>query len=733
MKLGKEDKIFLIANGSFLAFCSIALAWHLNLKVGKSGNAKAVGKLTYKRYEVQRKYEERLIWEDIAADSPVYVHDSILTKDQSDATLTMEGGMTFQLVSNSMVVIESLKEKTALRLKSGKINIGSLQSDQSGKNEEITLLTESGQTINVAKGTNASLAITEDGSSHMSVNNGKISIQSEDGKVQSISKGENLSVGKDKKIKIKKVNIDLNSPANGKIWVSAGGNLDISLDWKTSGEYKRGRILVANNVSFKEARRYEISHDKNQLTVSLGAGSWYWKVETETDTDTFVSGINNFEIFHEKPPVLIMPVQNSKIEYYGDLPLVNLAWRSSRECMGVNVNISNQQNMKGTYNENIATSLSSINMKLPADGVYYWSVTCNYGGNIENTVVPEIRSFALVKLKTPPSPVPITAENQRYYIMHILNQNAILSWYPSSGVQNYTVRIYSRDKKEIAKLFPERNTLSLPDIITLGSYYWSVSANYDNGMSSKESALRAVHIVVMEQVELFKPDNNHHIGVFFDNRKQSMNFFWKKLPVDLEYKFYLARDEKFQNKITSEIVYGNIYTLKELPDNGDYYWKVEAYDKISGHTGDHRIEKTRKPLSASEVRKITLEKTLQPARLVFPVGNRELTGEDLFNMRFTWNQVPGANRYLFRIYNKTGDSSAEMLLEKTVAGNFFVLDNLAIMKNGQMVWEVVPQIVINDKVILVGINAMERFRVNGVILSRPQIIPPKPEIFTTIQ
>ena len=92
-------------------------------------NEEAAGTLSYKRHTVQRRFENRLVWNTLPRESPVYNGDLIRTAELSDALIAF-GSDTLSLSENTLVHIRFDKQTgTSIELLGGSVNLHS----QSGR------------------------------------------------------------------------------------------------------------------------------------------------------------------------------------------------------------------------------------------------------------------------------------------------------------------------------------------------------------------------------------------------------------------------------------------------------------------------------------------------------------------------------------------------------------------------------------------------------------------------
>ncbi len=721
MTFSRTDFIFLTTNALLLALCVSVLSWHMNLKIERSGDVEPVGVLTFKRFEVLRKYQERVVWEDIETQSPVYPLDSILTKENSDARLELNNGIVFDLAPNSMVVLENFKNKTALKLKTGKVN-----SAGAAGSESAFILTELGQAIDISNA-EASMTISEEGALSMAVNSGAVMIETETGEKQAVEQGENLSIDKEANIKIEKINVNIVEPADGHVIIMGEASTNMRLQWEAPEAIPDARLVLSNTATFEKKRELNVTGE-DSIVITARPGTYFWKVTGAGENRQFASPTAAVNVVQDTPPLLISPVANQTIEYLVELPLVTLNWRNSKLCQMSRVRISNSADFSGSYNQNIVTPMVSMNVKVPEAGTYYWSIECNYGqAGIVNTIKYPVRSFDVVKVSTAKPPVLITPNGAELYMNKVEEGDAKLSWNAIREADRYLVSIYKdRNKNElVTSLETTKNVFSIPENLGLETFYWTVTGVMETGDKTRESEVSFVKVVPMEEITLIEPTQNFVAGVYVDTRrKQELEFVWNRLKGSFQYKLEIASDPGFDSIVRTLYVNTNSAGLSDFPDNGVYHWRVSAYDVTD--------TKREKKLTASKQRSFELKKSLITPKIEYPRPGALVKGDDLVKMRFRWEESPGANQYVFKIYRKKADS-AEILVSELLRNNFYDLTSVTSFSDGSFIWEVMPQFVEDGNVQLTGQSSFATMRVTGLTLPKPEILPGRPDIILSIQ
>lgn len=728
MILTKNDKLFLLTNFALTGLVAATLAWHMSLKIEYSGDQKPVGFVKAKRLEVLRKYETRVVWEEIETDAPLYPFDSILTKENADVTLKLNNGIEFELSPNSMVVLENFKEQAALKVRSGKINT---KSEGDGT---AFILTEQGQAIDVSNA-DATMSVSEEGGLDMSVNAGAVEIQTEDGTTESVAEGEKLTIDKEAKIKKSKINVKLELPADGTVEVTAKPKKLVSFSWSSATPINKTTLKLSQNPNFAKSGSIKVN-GKTSTTATLSPGTWYWKIQgTDKEGSPFESTTSVVRIIQDSPPKLILPRQNMKITYTRELPLVNFAWRKSKLCSITTMSVAYDKEFKNLAQKDFVSDTNRVNLKFDKPGTYYWKVGCNYGNAIKSSSKPIIRSFTIAKTDVPSAPSMITPSGTEFYISKVKNSEALLSWRALPDAKSYLVRIFSDrgQKNLIHEANVGRNVLTLPqETAKKGAYYWTIRAVISKDLLSKESKVRQFRVTSLSQVALYSPSKGHQQGLSFDEKKiESLRFTWERLRGNFYYVLTISSDRSHANTWKQFGTTNNSYTLRELPKAGKFFWKVTVYDRLP-EAKEKTAYKNETPIVVSKSRSMNFTESLGSTIAQFPKDKSQVKGEKLIKMKFKWKKVSGANQYIFKLYYKSGDK-ARLLLTKTTSNTTFSLSDVSRYNDGTFIWEITPVRTKNNKVVLTGQNMMSEFDVKGLTLPKPEILPEQPDMIISIQ
>jgi hypothetical protein len=128
----RSRKTLNAADGAVIVFCllgaffSFWFFWRdLNRAINR--NQAPVGTITFKKGGAQRRLGDRVLWDRLRRESPVYAGDFIRTAELSDATVSFSNReQRFSLSENSLIQIRTEGGRTVIDLASGDISVESL-------------------------------------------------------------------------------------------------------------------------------------------------------------------------------------------------------------------------------------------------------------------------------------------------------------------------------------------------------------------------------------------------------------------------------------------------------------------------------------------------------------------------------------------------------------------------------------------------------------------------------
>ena len=612
-------------------------------------NEEPIATITFKYKTAQRKFMDRLVWDRLRQESPVYNGDTIHTAALSEAIIWFKDGNVMELSQNTMAqVFISESDTLTADLQSGDIYLDSSQADSgitlSSSGVEVTL--EKGSSLNASQGSDAGLSLQ--------VVKGIASVGGE----KSISEGETVSVDGHE---AKEASISVMFPRkNSKILYHTDGEEKVLFNWSVSNQQDGDSLIleIAQDKDFLEVIKHVSVNDISSLNVSLKAGTYYWRIFVKDGP----AATGRFQILQSLPPTLIAPVQDYEYSYRSKNPAVRLIWSESAYATAYNLQIADNPDFKNPVVEQRSASTSSIISSL-SRGKWYWRVTPYYTINKIGFRSPsQTGSFTVEKKNSLGRPVVFVPGKNAYVNSGVEGESSEIafSWKLEHEASSYNIRISSSESlsspivdRTVGENYFRINALD--NGLREGKYFWGVTQTDSEGNVSQVSEIRPFFVIKgnLEQ-HTIEPNNGFRISqaLLPDTR-----FTWKKnLTEEFETEFQVSSDEGFNSILRTESTQNLNARISNLPV-GTYYWRIKSFNANSG------MEMVTAP------KQFFIVPNLPKARLIAPV--ERAVARETVPYEFKWNPVEGADFYKLSIFSA---SDGQLIHEDNIYGNSCKID-----------------------------------------------------------
>jgi len=280
----KPERRSRIADVLVVVFCVSGAAFSLNLfrldlfQSIASQNKKPMGAVTVKYNNVQRRFSDRVLWDRLTVDSPVYLGDLIRVAEYSAATLNINDGI-IDINENSLIRIRTSSDgenRVVIDMSSGSLSITGSDAADSGGATGVALSVK-GRVIAPAAGATLSASAGESGMT-LQVNKGSVIIKEEDGQSRSMEAGEALILDtKGVEMAAPAAVVTLPRP-NARFIKDSAEPLNIRFVWNAINIDPKQplRLDIASGPNF--SRIVQTAEGIDFSNVALGAGTWYWRL-----------------------------------------------------------------------------------------------------------------------------------------------------------------------------------------------------------------------------------------------------------------------------------------------------------------------------------------------------------------------------------------------------------------------------------------------------------------------
>jgi hypothetical protein len=252
----------------FGAFFSFWFFWK-DLNRALNRNQEPAGTITFKKGGAQRRLGDRVLWDRLRQESPVYDGDFIRTAELSDATVTFkEGTKKFSLSENSLIQIRTVEGRTVVDLASGDIRM-----ENSGP--DVLVLLSGGKQVELL-GT-MKVRAGEDGSFELAVLEGQAVISAGEERIVQET-GQVFSLDPEG-WRVERPRVVMLSPGPEEAFISSGEILGVNFSWvpvNFSGA-EHTRLEIAGDRRFIRPLE-SLNTERSGASVELPPGTYWWRV-----------------------------------------------------------------------------------------------------------------------------------------------------------------------------------------------------------------------------------------------------------------------------------------------------------------------------------------------------------------------------------------------------------------------------------------------------------------------
>ncbi|MGP1459311.1 MAG: hypothetical protein ACTTKL_08370 [Treponema sp.] len=671
-------------------------------------NEEPIATITFKYKVAQRKFLERVVWDRLRNNSPVYDGDTIHTAKLSEATIWFADGNVMELSEDTMAQVFLSKDKTLRAELSG----GFAVVDSSESERGITLASGGTETVITAGSSvsakappvksifsfidksksgrgraTANAAPPETGALALQVIKGTATVRSSEKGDVSVAAGEGLVVGNAEELKPALI-VETPLPT-AKILYHTEGEAEIPFKWNIANAFnvEAVRLSVSPTRDFTELAAAETVRNTAETMLKLPPGNYFWKAALAGGSagnggSEAEEASGRIKIIQSLPPKLIAPAAGLEYAYRSKIPAVRFIWTERPYASAYKLEISRNANFSSNEVE-LRSSLPSSIVSTLQGGTYYWRVTPFYTINKEGFALPsETGTFRIEKKGVLTAPeIYVPADNS---IVNIERgaKNPSFSWAQDKEAETYSV-VFA-DNPELAR--PKIAETVSGNFLTFnpaaknlgeGKWYWAVRYTDAEGNASPQSEVRSFYTLngAPEQHTIEPADGYLSSETFMRDTK----FSWRRnLPAKFTSEIQFSTSEDFNRILYRADVTSSSNNIGGLNFAiGTYYWRLKSVSAEDGIT------------LVTPAKLFKVVENFPPPLLVQP-KEKAVTRENKA-YEFKWNAVPDADFYKFAIYSRTNGA---LMYEDNVWGTTVELDMFAgkeFIEKSYYRWEVQAQ------------------------------------------
>lgn len=584
-------------------------------------SAKPAGTVTVKYNDVQRRLSDRVVWDRLSSETPVYDGDLIRVAKMSGVTIDIERS-SIELGENTLVRVQSGVGSTVINLYSGGVTVAP---DSIGGGNIVLAMGD--RRIEAAPGAVFTASLDDNG----------MTLQVSEGTARVIQDKNVTDVTAGDVIVQDNAGNEVNEPLaamiqpkpNARYLKTSSSPMEVSFLWNRINLVPSAllKLEIAEDKNFSRISR-TINNLNSRSTVSLDGGVWNWRLSYR---DKILSS-GRLTITQTSAPDLLSPRQEQQISYRTTIPEVQFRWTEVEDALGYSLQVSqSSQFLNPKINTQVeGTSFVSYDLE---NAEWYWRVMPVYSPGYEgNAVSSAVSSFNISRNGTlEPVSLNMPASDSMIYIGED-RTGFSFSWTTAPEASYYTILISdnARLRDPIISRTLKGNYFTYKNnegILVPERYYWSVLYTDEDGNVSslpKPLSFMTYESEIIQKL-VFPPDRY----TVEEGQLKNISFSWdSNLLVDK--RFQLSASPDFSRIEIDSPVSGNVMRGISVPP-GDWYWRVSAKQSeksIAYTTQPRRFSISSQP-SASEPQAAPqiASPAAAPARPVYPApaSQRRLT------------------------------------------------------------------------------------------------------------
>jgi len=673
-------------------------------------NEEPVGIIIARNNIVQRRLAERVLWGRLEVESPVFLGDLIRVAGLSSAALNIEGTY-INLNENTLIRIQRTPGEELpflIALDEGSLSL-STEAGAGG-----IILNLNGRHVEARPGTVLTAAAGSDGIV-LTVNEGTaLFIDREEGEIRDIRyvpQGAMLSLDAEGAERTEAAAVVTSPPPNARFVAHTLEPFPVNFVWN------RLRLQP------QELLRLEFAADRNFTRITgvidglynstrttLDAGVWHWRLLFEDS----VLSTGQLTVTGTARPDLISPVTGSIFRFHNDVPAIRFQWS---EIEGAEFYIF-EASRAPDFSEPRITRQSGAAFLVDSTlepGTWHWRVLPVFPPIYEgDTTFSPAAFFHIEQVLETAVPAPGEEHEQEQEHRPVLIQlpqpiaislsapaqgaaltappgltalpQALFTW-ASDAEAAQSRFVLSRNSDPLGGtpaveiLNPADGTVRL-DNLEQGRWYWTVEARAANGLISA-AEIRYVQIQLSPiETHLLAPAQGAAVPGLTALRQQTV-FTWASDGGETQSRFILSRNSNPLAGTPAVVIpnpQGQSAGVNRL-EQGRWYWTVETHapNGLVSTAPPRHLQVLPIPLLAAPGNRL-------------PAAGHRIGIPQLRTARsiaFSWSPVPGANAYIFALYQQT-PGGGRRLIQRNAPGNLtaWTLNDISVLDRGTFIWQV---------------------------------------------
>jgi hypothetical protein len=617
------------------SFCVIGILLFLNIfridlfKTLTRQAEEPIGTITFKYKAAQRRFVDRVLWDRLQKESPVYDGDFIRTAELSEATVTFEGGKAvINLPENSLIQLHHDSKGIRVDINEGEVAASA---------EESAIALASGDSLVTLETGGVMKAGLEGGDLTLRVMEGA-AVFAGPGGTGTVSAGETVALNEEGPRPVREA-AALYPRIQARFLSPRPGKHIVPFRWNRVNLPPEEiiRLEVAEDRAFS---RIVLSGDFAGDTASgeFDPGSYFWRVSPVNHEGIGPSpNTLSFKIIFAPAPRLIAPMEGYRYQFRVKRPSVRFQWTETEEAAAYVLEAADNPEMTNPVLSQEVQG-TAVDFSEMGPGTWRWRVRPVFPTNYEGTpgeAVPVPASFSIVQSGDLRAPELRSPQNQG--MVDVAREGVYFSWRPDAEAHSYRILI-STNQDLSSPLINEtvRDNFyayqTERKLITPQQYYWAVFQTDIEGNDSPLSMVRSFTALEGEVIQrlVFPPDGYIVEAAML----QDMRFTWRtNLPFQMW--FQVSGDRGFSSPVIDEAAAGAVFQGRVLSE-GTWFWRIQASEP--GGT-----------VFETPSRSFTVTPPIGAPRLLEPDPEEWAFIQEEAPLAFSWAASAGAAYYQFRV------------------------------------------------------------------------------------
>ncbi|MDR2719081.1 MAG: hypothetical protein LBB89_13585 [Treponema sp.] len=516
---------------------SVNLFWNDLFQTINAENKTPIGTVSIKRNIVQRRISDRVLWDRLIKESPVYSNDMIRVGDNSEAGVHA-GGHDIVLNENTLVRLRYDKETGEFQIELMSGDIGLVTAPE-GKDVALNIM---GRKVQAKPGT-ALVAAAGDNGVALQVSEGTAAIM-EEGQNRALFSGDMIAMDSEGVIRSEPSALVIQPRPNALYRTSGGEPLNVGFSWNRINlrANETLRLEIAQDINFSRSVR-TLDGLNDSARAALTAGQWNWRLTyNNTVLDT-----GRFTITDAPALELLSPARNQQFFYESELPKLFFQWSGVEDISHyiVEVDVTPEFRNPIIKKQTTVTSFTDSSLR---EGIWYWRVTPVFSQANDNSAASNsAAAFRIVKSGEPQMPSLFTQAEEAPA--------------PKPEPEPEPKIVYIREPAPPPKIVYVPAPAPEPRIIYI-----------------REGASEPAPVTRLPAPSNRQPVEDYRIGIE-EVKKGNINFRWSAVPGANAYLFAIYQetaDGRRQITQTGPENRTSWATDVKTLGRGDFIWRVEA-------------------------------------------------------------------------------------------------------------------------------------------------------------